>query len=144
MTVVPKGLRAAAAALLLLCLGATLARAAGTVDAPASFDSDSVYIYAPSNASRIDRPLQVVFALHGMGGEGRGFCQGFLSAAERNGWVIVAPTFSYRNWKDPAIVAEDDVALTQSLVALLDALPQRIGHATTSRAVLFGFSRGAQ
>src|SRR5205823_13124815 len=122
------------AALLLLCLGPSSAQAAGPAEAPASFDRASVYVYTPSNAARIDHPLQVVFALHGMGGEGRGFCQGFLNAAERNGWVVVAPTFSYRNWKDPATVAEDDVALTQSLVELLDSMPQRVGHATSKRA----------
>jgi predicted esterase len=144
MTTVPTTLRALVAALLLLCMGAPLAQAAVPADAPASFDLGAVYIYAPSNSARIDRPLQVVFALHGMGGEGKGFCQGFLSAAERNGWVIVAPTFSYRNWKDPVVVAEDDVALTRSLVELLDSMPQRIGHATSRRAILFGFSRGAQ
>jgi predicted esterase len=127
----------------LLCMGASLAQAA-PADTPASFDLGSVYVYTPSNAARIDRPLQVVFALHGMGSEGRGFCQSFLSAAERNGWVIVAPTFSYRNWKDPVVVAEDDVALTQALVELLDSMPQRIGHAISKRAILFGFSRGAQ
>jgi predicted esterase len=144
MVTVPRVLRALVAALLLLCLGAPLAHAAAPADAPASFDRGSVFVYAPSTAARIGHPLQVVFALHGMGGEGKGFCQGFLSAAERNGWVIVAPTFSYRNWKDPATVAEDDVALTQSLVELLDSMPQRIGHPTSKRAIVFGFSRGAQ
>lgn len=82
----------------MLVLG-TLVPSAGATDAPASFDARAVYVFTPSRPS--ERPLQVVFALHGMGGEGKGFCQGFLNAAERNGWVIVAPTFSYRNWKDP-------------------------------------------
>jgi poly(3-hydroxybutyrate) depolymerase len=143
MTAVPPALRAFVTALLLLCFGASAVQAAPT-EAPASFDRGSVFVYTPSNLYSLDKPLQVVFALHGMGGEGRGFCQGFLSAAERNGWVVVAPTFSYRNWKDPATVAEDDVALTSALVDLLDSMPQRIGHATTRRAIVFGFSRGAQ
>ena len=143
MAIVPSALRALVVALLLIGTGASLVRAA-PVEAPASFDRSSVYIYTPSNAASFDRPLQVVFALHGLGGEGRGFCQGFLSAAERNGWVIVAPTFSYRNWKDPVTVAEDDVALTRALVELLDSMPQRIGHPTSNRAIVFGFSRGAQ
>ena len=112
-------------------------------DAPASFDASDAYVHMPPNAGARG-PLQVVVALHGMGGEGKGFCQSFLSAAERNGWVVVAPTFKYRNWKDPATVAEDDVALTRDLAELLDGLPARLGVETRRRAVLVGFSRGAQ
>jgi predicted esterase len=144
MIVVPRVLRAVVTAVLLLCLATPLAQAAAPADAPASFDQRSVYIYTPPSATRGDRPAQIVFALHGMGGEGKGFCQGFLNAAERNGWVIVAPTFSYRNWKDPATVAEDDVALTAALAQLLDSMPHRLGRPTSRRAILFGFSRGAQ
>ena len=121
MTTVPTSLRSLVAALLLLCLSVPLAHAAAPADAPASFDRGSVYIYAPSNAARISQPLQVVFALHGMGGEGKGFCQGLLGAADRQGWIVVAPTFSYRNWRDPAVVAADDIALTRGLVDLLVA-----------------------
>src|SRR6185295_10818167 len=62
MTTVPTSLRAFVVALLLLCVSAPLAGAAAPADAPASFDRGSVYIYAPSNAARIDQPLQVVFA----------------------------------------------------------------------------------
>src|SRR5262249_36145694 len=96
--------------------------------------------------SALDRaePVQVVFALHGMGDEGRPFCQGFLSAAERNGWVVVAPTFKYRDWHDPQLVAEDDVALTAQLVALLDRMEDRLRHPLRNRVMLLGFSRGAQ
>jgi pimeloyl-ACP methyl ester carboxylesterase len=113
-------------------------------DAPASFDPGAVYVHAPPDLHARAEPVQVVVALHGMGGEGRGFCQSFLAAADRNGWVVVAPTFAYRNWKDPATVAEDDVALTRQLVQYLDRLPDRIGHRTNGAAVLVGFSRGAQ
>jgi predicted esterase len=128
----------------LLLLPALPVAYAAPNDAPASFDSSGVFIYTPTNAATLGRPLQVVFALHGMGGEGRGFCQSFLNAAERNGWIIVAPTFSYRNWKDPATVADDDVALTRDLANLLDTLPARTGLPTSKRAILLGFSRGAQ
>jgi pimeloyl-ACP methyl ester carboxylesterase len=133
--------------LALLCALAPTVDAAPSdapADAPASFDAASAYVYAPKSALESSRPVQVVFALHGMGGEGQGFCQGLLGAADRNGWVVVAPTFSYRNWKDPATVAADDVALTRGLVDLLDALPDRIGRPVDSKAVVFGFSRGAQ
>src|SRR5688572_16585968 len=128
-------------ALLLTLFLFTACVPAASADAPASFDARGAYVFAPK---RTDRPLQVVFALHGMGGEGKGFCQMLLAAAERNGWLVVAPTFAYRNWRDPRTVADDDVALIRSLAELLDALPERVGRPVSSDAVLVGFSRGAQ
>jgi predicted esterase len=129
---------------LLLALASVGLVAAAPTEAPASFDAPSVYVHAPSDLAWRTKPLQVVVALHGMGGEGQGFCQGFLSAAERNGWVVVAPTFKYRNWRDPATVAEDDVALTQQLARFVDQLPAQLGAPVEDKIVLLGFSRGAQ
>src|SRR5919204_3665048 len=129
--------------LALLCAFATSAHAAPS-EAPASFDASNVYIYVPSSLPDRSRPAQVLFALHGMGGEGKGFSLALIAAAEQNGWVLVAPTFGYRNWRDPATVAEDDLALTHDLVDLLDALPERLGRPVEPRAILLGFSRGAQ
>jgi pimeloyl-ACP methyl ester carboxylesterase len=129
---------------LLLLTGLLAAATHAAADAPASFDPGAVYVHTPPALYARAEPVQVVVALHGMGGEGRGFCQSFLAAADRLGWVIVAPTFRYRNWKDPVIVAEDDVALTRQLAQYLNGLPAQLGHATTGRAVVLGFSRGAQ
>jgi poly(3-hydroxybutyrate) depolymerase len=129
---------------LLLALSSVGLVAASPADAPASFDARSVYVHAPADLATRTKPLQVVVALHGMGGEGKGFCQGLLSAADRNGWVVVAPTFGYRNWKDPATVAEDDVALTRQLAAFVDGLPAQLGAPVEEKVVLLGFSRGAQ
>ena len=139
----PRSLAPALLALLLALASVGLVAAAPS-EAPASFDARSVYVHAPADAASREKPLQVVVALHGMGGEGQGFCQGFLSAAERNGWVVVAPTFKYRNWKDPATVAEDDVALTRELVRFVDQLPTQLGARVEEKIVLLGFSRGAQ
>jgi poly(3-hydroxybutyrate) depolymerase len=108
--------------LLLLCAVAPSANAA-PLDGPASFDPRSAYVYVPASLGDASRPVQVVFALHGMGGEGKGFGQALAGAADRNGWIVVAPTFSYRNWLDPATVAADDIALARALVDLLDQLP---------------------
>jgi poly(3-hydroxybutyrate) depolymerase len=121
-----------------------VAPAAAFAEPPASFDEASAYVYVPPGALERVEPLQVVFALHGVGDEGKRFCQGFLNAAERNGWVVVAPTFKYRNWMDPATVAEDDVALTAELDEMLDSMATRLGHPVRRRAMLLGFSRGAQ
>lgn len=114
------------------------------LDLPGSFDASNVFIYAPADAAqRVDR-LKIVVAMHGMGGEGRGFCQGFLQAAERNDWIVLAPTFRYRNWRDPKVVAEDDVALTGQLVSLVDSVARRYGLPAESKVIMLGFSRGAQ
>jgi len=136
----PRSLVPMLSALLLVFASVGFAQA----EAPASFDARAVYVKAPSDVAGRTRPLQVVVALHGMGGEGEGFCQGFLGAAARNGWVVVAPTFKYRNWKDPATVAEDDVALTQELARFIDGLTTRLGAPVEEKVVLLGFSRGAQ
>jgi poly(3-hydroxybutyrate) depolymerase len=128
----------------LIVLGLTVLASGASAEAPASFDPGAVYVHTPPDLSSRADPVQVVVALHGMGGEGRGFCQSFLAAADRNGWVVVAPTFKYRNWKEPATVAEDDVALTRQLAQYLDRLPDQIGHRTAERAIVVGFSRGAQ
>jgi poly(3-hydroxybutyrate) depolymerase len=121
-----------------------LGPAAAYAEPAASFDQAAAYVYVPPGALERSEPLQVVFALHGMGDEGKRFCQGFLNSAERNGWVVVAPTFKYRNWKDPTTVAEDDVALMAQLTQMLDVMGDRIGHPVRKRAMLLGFSRGAQ
>ena len=130
-------------ALIALLVG-LIGPASAYAEAPASFDANSAYVYVPPGVLQRAEPLQVVFALHGVGDEGKRFCQGLLSAADRNGWVVVAPTFKYRNWMDPAIVGEDDVALTGELDAMLDSMPNRLGHPVARRAMLVGFSRGAQ
>ena len=115
-----------------------------TGNVPASFDPNNVFTYVSERARAQSEPAPVVIALHGMGSDGKGFCQGFLRAAERNGWVVMAPTFRYRNWRDPILLAEDDVALTKQLVDYVDELPGRLGLAIENRVSIFGFSRGAQ
>lgn len=130
-------------ALLGLLVGLLLP-ASALAEPPAWFDARSAYVYVPPGALDRPEPLQVVFALHGVGDEGKRFCQGFLNAADRNGWVVIAPTFKYRNWMDPTTVAEDDVALTAALDDMLDSVPTRLGHPVRRRALLMGFSRGAQ
>jgi len=79
-----------------------------------------------------------------MGGEGRGFCQSYLRAADESGWILVAPTFSYGNWRDPAVVGGDDAALTRALIAFVDGFAQKQGVPTNPELAIIGFSRGAQ
>jgi pimeloyl-ACP methyl ester carboxylesterase len=100
-------------------------------------------VWVPSNAAS-RQPLQVLVALHGMGGDGQSFAAPLISAAERNGWVLVAPTFGYGDWHDPEQVRQDDTYFLPQLKGLLDGLPARVGLQLRPRAMLYGFSRGGQ
>ncbi len=107
-----------------------------------STESD-LLIYVPTAARTVTRP-RVLVALHGFGGNGPSFGREFVEEADRRGWVLVAPTFHYRDIADPDKIRQDDVTFAPRLKALLDELPVRTGLAVAKRAHLFGFSRGAQ
>jgi predicted esterase len=144
-TTVPATLFALVLALLCaLAPGAQAAPADAPASPTASFDPSAAFVHVPASVRESSRPVQVVFAFHGMGGEGAGFAQAIVGEADRAGWVVVAPTFSYGNWRDPAAVANDDIALTRALVEMLDRLPERLGRPVEPRAIVLGFSRGAQ
>ena len=117
------------------------AQAAGR---PAYTLSDpALFVYVPSNAD-LHQPVQVLVAMHGMGGNGKEFCQSLIASAERNGWIVVAPTFRYQDYMNPALVLQDDLSFLPRLKATLDDLPRRTGLATRDRVLLYGHSRGAQ
>lgn len=101
------------------------------------------YLYVPTRAQE-RQPLQVVIALHGMGGEGKSFGAGMIKEAERNGWVLVAPTIAYGDWHNPESVATEDIETTGRLIASIDELPARTSFALKPRVDIYGFSRGAQ
>ena len=102
-----------------------------------------LFIYIPSNAGQF-QPVQVLVTLHGMGGDGASFCQGVLATAERNGWIVVAPTFSYQDYRNPDLVLQDDLTFLPRLLGTIDSIPQRTGLATRQKALLYGHSRGGQ
>jgi pimeloyl-ACP methyl ester carboxylesterase len=80
-----------------------------------------------------------------MGGEGRAFCKSLMAEADRNGWILLSPTFRYyENWHDPAAVLKDDVAVVRGIKTLLDRLPEQTGLRIRQRALLYGYSRGSQ
>lgn len=102
-----------------------------------------LYLYIPSNAAQ-HQPVQVLVTMHGMGGDGATFCQNLLAAAERNGWIVVAPTFKYQDYKNADLVLQDDVAFLPRLLGMIDTIPQRTGLETRQKVLLYGHSRGAQ
>src|SRR5919199_2761025 len=102
-----------------------------------------VYVRAPQNTPD-GEPLQVLIALHGMGGNGPAFAAAFADLADAQRWLIVAPTITYGDWTDPDQIAREDPALAAWLSDYVRHLAQRTGYAVEPRVLLFGHSRGAQ
>jgi pimeloyl-ACP methyl ester carboxylesterase len=102
-----------------------------------------LFIYVPSNAEK-KQPVQILVTLHGMGGDGASFCQNLLAAAERNGWIVVAPTFRYQDYKNADLVLQDDVSFLPRLLGIIDSIPGRTGLETRQKVLLYGHSRGGQ
>ena len=102
-----------------------------------------VYVRAPQ-ASPDDKPLQVLIALHGMGGNGPDFGNSLAGQADAHGWLIVAPTIGYGDWTDPLQITREDPALVAWLSDYVRNLGGRTGYPVQPRVLLFGHSRGAQ
>jgi predicted esterase len=100
-------------------------------------------LYLPTNAAA-RQPLQVLVAIHGMGGDGASFAAPLLAQAERNGWIVVAPTLAYGDWRDPEQVRRDDSTFLPQIKALIESLPARTGLQIRPGTMLYGFSRGGQ
>jgi pimeloyl-ACP methyl ester carboxylesterase len=129
----PGGARAFAAQ------GPTLAvlRAAGAAEVR------DIYV-RPPQPNPDAQPVQVLIALHGMGGNGPDFGAALATQADAHGWLIVAPTISYGDWTDPVQISREDPALTAWLSDYVRHLASRTGVEVQPRVLLFGHSRGAQ
>ena len=98
-----------------------------------------------SNRADARGPAHVLVALHGMGDSGPVFATPLLARAELDGLVVVAPSFAYGDWTALS-VAQEDLQLSEQILALLDVLPTETDGVpvSTDRVRLLGFSRGAQ
>jgi pimeloyl-ACP methyl ester carboxylesterase len=127
---------------------AALPAAADPADNPgAALDGTSirsVMVRLPQGAASSEQPLQVLLALHGMGGNGTDFSRDLIQQADRYGWVIVAPTIEYGDWTNPAVVANEDPMLIQALSDYLDGLPRQLATRLHRKVLVLGHSRGAQ
>ncbi len=103
----------------------------------------NVYVRAPQNAPE-GQPLQVLLALHGMGGNGTDFGNALAAQADAHDWLIIAPTISYGDWTDPAQIVREDPALVAWLSEYVGHLADRTGYAVAPRVLILGHSRGAQ
>jgi pimeloyl-ACP methyl ester carboxylesterase len=101
-----------------------------------------VYLRLPQ--SNPNGPLQVLVALHGMGGNGLDFGGALASQADANGWLIIAPTIHYGDWTNPEVIGREDPALIAWLSHYVETLTERTGIPVEPKVLLFGHSRGAQ
>jgi predicted esterase len=111
---------------------------------PAFSDRPAYTVYWPEGPAG---PRPVVVALHGIGGSGPGIAGNLINQARANGWVLVAPTIPYGEWRDPSQLTTEELRLIPQLARLLDYVRDEAGVVNASpsgRVMLFGFSRGAQ
>ncbi len=101
-------------------------------------------VYLPAKITP-GQPVQLLIALHGLGGNGPTFCKGLLAYARANNLAVLAPTFSYNpDWHNPQVIAEEDTNLTALVNRMAGDFEKNYGLKLSSRYLLYGFSRGAQ
>ena len=59
-----------------------------------------LFLHLPPDAAQ-EEPFQVILVLHGMGAQGEGFARSLVTDTDRNGWLVVAPTFPYGDYMNP-------------------------------------------
>ena len=104
----------------------------------------SVYLRPPQRGTTPGKPVQVLLALHGMGGTGESFSKELIEQADKYGWLLVAPTVDYGDWTKPDLVAREDPILIHALADYLEQLPQLSGMPLRRTVLVLGHSRGAQ
>ena len=101
-----------------------------------------VAVYLPPPTAQ---PPQVMLVLHGMFNNGGSFGLGLIPFAKKHNLVLIAPTFDYNvNYKNPDVVASEDVSLSNQLNLMVGQLSQVAHFDPNAKLLVFGFSRGAQ
>jgi predicted esterase len=103
-------------------------------------------VYVPSSLDP-ERPVPLLLALHGVGSNGPRIAERLAQCAEQNGWVLIAPTLSYRDYMDPEQVSMDDKQDLPKLLQMLDEVQARLtdeGLRLEDDPFVYGFSRGGQ
>lgn len=98
-------------------------------------------VHVPAGARE---PLTVLVALHGMGGTGEDFSAPLYTLTDSLGWAVVAPTFAYGDWRDPAQITREETRNLPRLAAFLDRLPEIVEMQVKPEVLAYGFSRGGQ
>lgn len=105
------------------------------------FAVDEFAIYVPAV---VPEPARVLVVLHGMGGNGVDYRALFEGAAEAQGWIVVAPTFPYGDWRNPSGVTREASAQLPRIINVIDTLHHATGITARPRAFVYGYSRGGQ
>jgi len=139
----------AVAAVALLVPGSSAFAAQGpsisALRAGGASEVQDVYVRVPNTtAAAAGEPLQVLVALHGMGGNGADFGGALAAQADEHNWLIVAPTVGYGDWTNPDQISREDPSLIAWLSDYLINLSQTTGVAVQPKVLMFGHSRGAQ
>ena len=103
-------------------------------------------MFIPANIDR-SQPVPILLALHGMGGTGGRIAERLASCAEQNGWVLIAPTFAYRDYMDLDQVRQDDREDLPRLLNLVEQVETQLaeqGIQAGDDLFVYGFSRGGQ
>ncbi len=92
------------------------------------------WLHVPAQCTA-DHPCPVFVFVHGTDGNGRDFIRTWRDHADREGFIVVCPTFpqGYQ-----VLEGDED----EALIAILDEVGQR--YPTTEGAIVSGFSGGAQ
>ncbi|HLI25606.1 MAG TPA: hypothetical protein VKZ60_00960 [Chloroflexota bacterium] len=121
---------------------ASAARSAARVQPSENLTVNEFFVHVPPS---VQGRLHVLVALHGMGGAGQTFCETLLTRTDGAQWLVVAPTYQYGDWRDPnTVTREESARFIPRLHQFLLDLPTRTGLDLEPRAVLLGYSRGAQ
>lgn len=97
----------------------------------------------PGQSQTIKR--QVLFAFHGMGGNGSAFAQTALGFAMKNQLILIAPTFYYNpDYKNPEVILHEDLTLTAKINQMVSEFSSLTSVNTKDKYLVYGFSRGAQ
>jgi predicted esterase len=124
-------------------LGLPLGGPAATPGRPV-LSADGVFIPATIDTSQ---PVPILLALHGMGGTGARIAERLAACAEQNGWVLIAPTFAYRDYMDLDQVRQDDREDLPRLLNIIDQVETHLaqqGIQADDDLFVYGFSRGGQ
>src|SRR4051794_29682335 len=105
----------------LLLIGTLAGTTPGSAATAPTNQDDDMFLYSPTNAASRS-PLQVLVTVHGMGGDGTVFCQPLINRAEQDGWILISPTYHYRDNMNPVTVRQDDTELIPRLKQYLDNL----------------------
>src|SRR5262245_29954878 len=108
-------------------------------------DERAPLLFVPDSVARDpSTPATLVLVLPGLGGTGRPMADQFTSAAERDRWVLLAPSPDY----DPLSAGESlntaDLRVDDALLALIATAAARSPAPLAPLIDVVGFSRGAQ